>query len=62
MRAGILSLAIVAVCTMLAARFMWWATARSTIWAMAAGAFLAFLTLAGAVIVAWFMTRAVFPT
>jgi hypothetical protein len=44
----------------LASRFMWWATKRSAVWAMAAGSLLAFVALAGALIIAWFLTRAAF--
>ena len=57
---GILTLAAVTVCTILAARFMWWATQRSTVWAMAAGALLAFLAVAGALAIAWLMSRAAY--
>ena len=44
----------------LASSFMWWATKRSALWAMAAGALLAFVALAGALVIAWLMTGAVF--
>ena len=44
--------------TLLVARFMWWACQRSAMWAMAAGALLAVLALAGAVAIAWLLTRA----
>ena len=48
------------VCAILASRLMWWATKRSAVWAMAGGSLLAFLALAGAIVIAWFMTRAVY--
>jgi hypothetical protein len=57
---GIIILAAAGASAVLASMFMWWATKRSAIWAMAAGALGAFIVLAGAVVVAWFMTRAVF--
>jgi hypothetical protein len=38
--------------------FMWWATKRSALWAMAAGALLVFAVFAGAVVIAWFLTSA----
>ena len=44
--------------TALVSRFMWWACRRSAMWGMAAGAFLAVLALGGAVVIAWFLTRA----
>jgi hypothetical protein len=46
--------------TVLASSFMWWATKRSALWAMAAGAILALVALAGALIIAWVMTWAAF--
>jgi hypothetical protein len=45
-------------CALVASWFMWWATKRSAVWAMAAGSLLAFAALAGAIVIAWFMTRA----
>ena len=54
-------IAIAAVtCAFLASMFMWWATKRSPAWAMAAGSLLAFIALAGALTIAWLLTRAVF--
>jgi len=50
----------VVLCTVLASIFMWWATKRSAIWAMAAGSLLAFIALAGALAIAWFLTRAAY--
>jgi hypothetical protein len=50
----------VAACTILAARFMWWASQRSTMWAMTAGVLLAFLSVVGALVIAWMMTEAAF--
>lgn len=48
------------VCSILASMFMWWSTKRSALWAMAGGALLALFALAGAVVIAWFLTRAAF--
>jgi hypothetical protein len=56
----VLVAAAAVVCAILASRFMWWATKRSAVWAMAGGSLLAFLALAGAIAIAWFMTRAVY--
>jgi hypothetical protein len=47
-------------CAMLASRFMWWATKRSTVWAMAAGVLLAVIVVGGAVAIAWAITRATY--
>jgi hypothetical protein len=55
---SVLIAAAVVVCTVLASCFMWWATRRSAIWAMAAGALLAFIALAGALAIGWLVTRA----
>jgi hypothetical protein len=49
---------VAGVCALAASRFMWWATSRSTAWAMAAGVLAAFAALAGAVVIAWLMKRA----
>ena len=43
-----------------ASSFMWWATKRSALWAIAAAAFLAFVALAGALMIAWWMSWAAF--
>ena len=40
--------------------FMWWATKRSAMWAMAAAAILTFAVLAGAVVIGWLLTRAAY--
>jgi hypothetical protein len=45
--------------TFLVSIFMWWATKRSALFAMAAGALLALVGLAAIVVVAWFISRAV---
>ena len=45
-------------CAVGASYFMWWATKRSAAWAMGAGSLLAFVALAGALVIAWFITRA----
>lgn len=60
MRIPILVVAASGVCAVIASWFMWWATKRSAIWAMAAGALLAVITLVGAVVIAWLMTRAAY--
>jgi hypothetical protein len=36
---------------------MWWAAKRSGAWALAAGVLLAVAVVAGAVVLAWLMTR-----
>jgi len=48
MLAGILIIATAGLCAWLASRFMWWATKRSAIWAMFAGALLVIAVFAGA--------------
>jgi hypothetical protein len=48
------------VCAATASWFMWWATKRSAVWAMAAGSLLALIALAGAVAIAWLLTRAAY--
>jgi hypothetical protein len=58
--AMLIAIAVVA-SAMLASRFMWWSAQRSGAWALAAGAVLAFAALAGAVLIAWWMTRAALP-
>lgn len=45
------------VCVVLASRFMWWATKRSAIWALAAGLLLGLIAILAAVLIAWVMTR-----
>jgi hypothetical protein len=60
MRTGILAVAAAAACAILASRFMWWATTRSAVWAMVAGSLLALIALGGAIVIAWFITRAAF--
>jgi len=60
MRKAILVVLAAGGCALAASWFMWWATKRSALWAMAAGALLAFAALAGAVVIAWFMTRAAY--
>lgn len=37
--------------------FMWWATRRNAVWAMAAGVMLGLIVVAAAVGFAWLMTR-----
>jgi hypothetical protein len=49
---------VAALCGWLASRFMWWASRHSGLWSMAAGVLLALLTVGGAVVIAWLMTRA----
>ena len=44
-------------CIVLASRFMWWATKRSAVWALAAGLLLGLIAILGAVLIAWLMTR-----
>ena len=56
MLAGLLVVVAAGVCALLASRFMWWATSRSPMWAMAAGILLLFAILAGAIIIAWLFT------
>jgi hypothetical protein len=60
MLTGILALVAVGGCAVVASWFMWWATKRSAVWAMAAGSLLAFCALVGAIAIAWFLTRAAF--
>jgi hypothetical protein len=55
---GLLVIVAAGVCALLASRFMWWATSRSPMWAMAAGVLLLFAILAGAIIIAWLFTIA----
>ncbi len=61
MLAGTLVVIAAVTCAILASRFMWWATKRSAVWAMAAGSLLALLALGGGVVFAWFYTREKFP-
>ena len=56
MPTGLLVIVAAGVCALLASRFMWWATSRSPMWAMAAGVLLLFAILAGAIIIAWLFT------
>jgi hypothetical protein len=60
MLTGIVVIAAAGVCALLASCFMWWATKRSAVWAMAAGALLVFAVFAGATVIAWLYTRAAF--
>ncbi len=60
MLAGILIIASAGLCAWLASRFMWWATKRSALWAMFAGALLVMAVLAGAIIIAWVYTAAAY--
>jgi hypothetical protein len=60
MRMPILVIAACGVCAVIASWFMWWATKRSAIGAMAAGVLLALIALGGAVVIAWLMTRAAY--
>ena len=60
MLAGILIIATAGLCAVLASRFMWWATKRSALWAMAAGALLVAAVFAGAIVIAWLYTRAAY--
>jgi hypothetical protein len=55
---GVLVIVAAGVCALVASRFMWWATSRSPMWAMAAGVLLLFAILAGAIIIAWLFTAA----
>jgi hypothetical protein len=45
-------------CGALASYVMWWATNRSGLWSLVAGAVLAIVTLLCAVVIGWLMTRA----
>jgi len=58
MLSGVLVIVAAGVCTLLASRFMWWATSLSPAWAMAAGVLLLFGIVAGAIIIAWWFTTA----
>jgi hypothetical protein len=58
MLTGLLVVIAAGVCAILASRFMWWATSRSPLWAMAAGVLLLFAIIAGAVVIAWWFTIA----
>jgi hypothetical protein len=58
MLSGVMVIIAAAVCALLASRFMWWATSRSPVWAMAAGVLLLFGIIAGAIILAWLFTTA----
>ena len=49
-----------AVCAILASGFMWWATKRSPLWAMAGGALLALIALLGALGIAWLFAYAAY--
>jgi hypothetical protein len=60
MLAGILVIATAGLCAWLASRFMWWATSRSAVWAMIAGALLVAAVFAGAIVIAWLYTRAAY--
>jgi hypothetical protein len=54
MLVAVLIIAAAAVGAVLASRFMWWATSRSPMWAMAAGALLlAAICIAGVFLVWW---------
>jgi hypothetical protein len=52
MLTGVLVIAAAGVCALLASCLMWWATKRSAVWAMAAGALLVFAVFAGAIVIA----------
>ena len=43
-------------CVVLASVFMWWATKRNAVWAMAAGVLLGLVVVAAAVVIAWLLT------
>jgi len=60
MLAAILIIAGAGLCAVLASGFMWWATRRSPMWAMLAGALLLAVVCTVAVIVVWWSTRAMF--
>ena len=60
MLVGILIIATAGLCAWLASRFMWWATRRSAIWAMFAGALLVIVVFAAAIVIAWLYTSAAF--
>lgn len=60
MPTGIAVLVAVGGCAIIASWLMWWATKRSAVWAIAAGSLLAFVVLGGALVIAWFLTRAAF--
>jgi hypothetical protein len=57
---GVLIIAAAGLCAWLASRFMWWATKRSAVWAMFAGALLVLAVFAGAIVIAWVYTSAAF--
>jgi hypothetical protein len=58
MLVALLVIAGATLCAALASYVMWWATGRSGGWSLAAGAVLVIAAFAGAVVIAWFMTRA----
>lgn len=60
MPSWIFAIAAAVGCALVASWVMWRATERSALWAMMAGALLSLVALAGAVVIAWFMTRAAF--
>jgi hypothetical protein len=53
----ILVITAAGVCILLVSVFMWWATKRNAMWAMAAGTLLGLMVIVGAVFIAWLMTR-----
>ena len=60
MLAGLMIIAAAGLCAWLASRFMWWATKRSAIWAMFAGALLVIAVVVGAIVIAWLSTSAAY--
>jgi hypothetical protein len=60
MLVAILIIATAGLCAWLASRFMWWATKRSALWAMCAGALLVIAAFAGAIIIGWLYTAAAY--
>jgi drug/metabolite transporter superfamily protein YnfA len=58
MIAPALVVVVAALCAIIASWLMWWATRRSAMWAMAAGALFALAATGGAVLIAWMMTHA----
>jgi hypothetical protein len=59
-RTAMLVIVAASVGAILASRFMWWATNRSPLWAMAGGALLALVALLGALGIAWLFAYAAY--
>jgi len=60
MLVGVMVVVAAGVGAILASRFLWWATSRSPVWAMAAGVLLLFGIVGGAILIAWLLTNAAF--